>query len=174
MQEPAKSDQGVRARLVATLCLNAAIALTEIIAGMFAGSIALVADAVHNLGDTFAVALALFARVLSLRPPSLRHTYGLRRFEVLSAFLNAAVLVVAAILMVEHAFLRLLHPETIHAGLTILIATVAVAVNGASALLLRRHHPHDLNLRAIFLHLVQDVLSSRTRVWESVSTLLPR
>jgi len=160
MQKRPRSDQDIKGRLVATLCLNAAIALTEIIAGMFAGSIALVADAVHNFGDTCAVTLALFARVLSSRPPSLRHTYGLIRFEVLAAFLNAAVLVVAAILMVERALFRLLHPEPIHAGLIILVATVAFAANSASALLLHRHHPHDLNLRAVFLHLVQDVLSS--------------
>ena len=76
---------------------------------------------------------------LSSRPPSFRHTYGLKRFEVLAAFLNAAVLVVVAVFIMKHALSRLLHPEPVQAGITILVASVALVANSASVLLLRHH-----------------------------------
>jgi len=160
MHEHWKAERTVMTRLLASLCLNAAIALAEIIAGVFSGSVALIADAVHNLGDVCALALSLLARTLSSRPPSFRHTYGLKRFEVLAAFLNAAVLVVIAVFIMKHAFFRLFHPEPVQAGITIVVASVAVVANSASVLLLRHHDPHDLNVRSAFFHLLQDVLSS--------------
>ena len=116
MHEHWKADRTVTTRLLASLCLNAAIALAEIIAGVFSGSVALIADATHNLGDVFALALSLFARALSSRPTSFRHTYGLKRFEVLAAFLNAVVLIVVAVFIVKYALSRLFHPEPVQAG----------------------------------------------------------
>jgi cobalt-zinc-cadmium efflux system protein len=160
MHEHRRAERTVAGRLLASLCLNAVIALSEIIAGVFSGSVALIADATHNLGDVFALALSLLARTLSSRPPSFRHTYGLKRFEVLAAFLNAAVLVVVAVFIMKHALSRLLHPEPVQAGITILVASVALVANSASVLLLRHHDPHDLNVRSAFFHLLQDVLSS--------------
>ena len=153
MHEHRRAERTVAGRLLASLCLNAVIALSEIIAGVFSGSVALIADATHNLGDVFALALSLLARTLSSRPPSFRHTYGLKRFEVLAAFLNAAVLVVVAVFIMKHALSRLLHPEPVQAGITILVASVALVANSASVLLLRHHDPHDLNVRSAFFHL---------------------
>ena len=148
------------ARLLISLCLNAAVAVSEIIAGALAGSAALIADAVHNLGDVCALALSVLARRLSARPASLRHTYGLKRFEILAAFLNAAVLAVISIFIIRHGFQKLLHPEPIHATLTMVVAGAALLANSASVLLLRHHDRDDLNVRSAFLHLLQDALSS--------------
>ncbi len=155
-----KSERTMAARLATSLCLNAIIALTEITGGLLSGSVALIADATHNLGDVFALALAFLARSLSSRPPSFRHSYGLKRFEVLAASLNAAALVAVAVLVIKSAFIRFLHPEPVQAGIIILVATVALVANGASVLLLRHHHPHDLNIRSAFFHLLLDVFSS--------------
>ena len=160
MHNHRKSERAVAARLLASLCLNAAIALAEIVAGVFSGSVALIADATHNLGDVFTLALSFLARTLSSRPPSYRHTYGLKRFEVLAALLNAAVLVVVALFIVRCALSRLFHPQPVQAGITALVAGIALVANGASVLLLRHHDPHDLNVRSAFFHLLQDALSS--------------
>ena len=147
-------------RLWAAAGLNVLITCTEFVGGVFSGSVALIADAVHNLSDVFALVLAAVARSVGSRPPSLRHTYGLKRIEVLSAFLNAAILLLITAFIIREAVLRLLHPSPVKMALTLLIACVALFGNIASVLLLRRHNAHDLNVRSAFLHLVQDALSS--------------
>ncbi len=155
-----KAKRTVAARLLTRLCLSAAIALSEIIAGALAGSAALIADAVHNLGDVCALALSVLASALSSRPTSFRHTYGLKRFEVLAACLNAAVLAVISVFIIRHGFQRLFHPEPVQAGITMVVAMVALVANSASVLLLRHHDRHDLNVRSAFFHLLQDALCS--------------
>lgn len=147
-------------RLWAAAGFNVLITCTEFVGGVFSGSVALIADAVHNLSDVFALVLAAVARSVGARPPSLRHTYGLKRIEVLSAFLNAAILLLITAFIIREAVLRLFHPSPVKMTLTLLIACVALFANIASVLLLKRHNAHDLNVRSAFLHLVQDALSS--------------
>jgi len=157
------TDQGsdrTTVGLLVALCINAIIALAEFIVGAVAGSVALVADATHNFGDVFALALACLARSLGSRPPSLKHTYGLKRIEVVAAVLSASALTGVAVVIVRQAWFRLLHPESHQTGITIAAAGIAVVANGISAILLRHHDPQDLNVRSAFLHLLQDVLSS--------------
>lgn len=152
--------QKLGSRLWISIGLNVLITCAEFVGGFFSGSVALLADAVHNLSDVFALVLAAFARRLGMRPPSLRHTYGLKRFEVLSALLNAAVLLAITAFLMKESFSRLLHPESTRATATLIIATFALVGNLGSALLLRQHDEHDLNVRSAFLHLIQDALSS--------------
>jgi cobalt-zinc-cadmium efflux system protein len=160
MNNSRKSERTLQRRLLASLVLNGLIASAEIIAAVFSGSVALIADATHNLGDMFALALAFLARKLGSRPPTLRHTYGLKRFEVLAASLNAAVLATVTVFIIRHALFRFLHPEPVRTGITMLVAGMAFLANSTSALLLRNHDSHDLNVRSAFLHLSQDALSS--------------
>ena len=174
VHEHGEAEQTIAARLLISLCLNAAVAVSEIIAGALAGSAALIADAVHNLGDVCALALSVLARGLSSRPASLRHTYGLKRFEVLAAFLNAAVLAVISIFIIRHGLQRLLHPEPIEARLTMIVAGVALIANSASVLLLRHHDRDDLNVRSAFLHLLQDALSSLIVLVSAALSKTPR
>ncbi|HEV2398874.1 MAG TPA: cation diffusion facilitator family transporter [Candidatus Sulfotelmatobacter sp.] len=160
--------------LLVSLCINAVIALAELIAGTLAGSVALVADSTHNFGDVFALAVACLARRLGSRPPTLRHTYGLKRIEVIAAVWSASVLICVAILIVRQALARLLHPEPYQTGITIAVASVAVVANGVSALLLRHHDPQDLNVRSAFLHLAQDAVSSLLVVVSALVTTRTR
>jgi cobalt-zinc-cadmium efflux system protein len=153
-------DEKLGTRLWASVGLNVLITCAEFVGGFVSGSVALLADAVHNLSDVFALVLAAFARTLGMRPPSLRHTYGLKRFEVLSALVNAVVLLVITTLLMRESITRLLHPTPTRASITLIIATFALVGNLGSVLLLRRHDEHDLNVRSAFLHLVQDALSS--------------
>jgi cobalt-zinc-cadmium efflux system protein len=153
-------DQKLGIRLWISVGLNVLITCAEFVGGFFSGSVALLADAAHNLSDVFALVLAAFARTLGMRPPTLQHTYGLKRFEVLSALLNVLVLLAITAFLMKESFSRLLHPTPTRATVTLIIATFALVGNLGSVLLLRQHDEHDLNVRSAFLHLIQDTLSS--------------
>ena len=147
-------------RLWATAALNMAIAVAEILGGVFSGSLALLSDATHNLGDLVAVLLALFARRLSRRPPTTRHTYGLKRVEVMAALINASLLIGATVFIAREAVLRILHPAPVARGIMLVVALVALGANAAAVLLLRHHDHEDVNVRSAFLHMAQDAFAS--------------
>jgi cobalt-zinc-cadmium efflux system protein len=147
-------------RLWASAALNLGITLVELIGGLWAGSLALLADAAHNLTDVGALGLAIFARGLGRRAPTPRHTYGLKRAEVVAALINAAALIAISALIGREAVSRLLHPAPVHGSVMLVAAIVAFAGNVASVLLLRTHSTEDINVRSAFLHLAQDALAS--------------
>ncbi len=153
-------DGALDGRLLASLGLNVAITVAEVIGGAMAGSLALLADAAHNLSAVAALGLAVWARRLGRRPPTLRHTYGLKRAEVIAALANAVTLVAVTALIARAAVDRLQHPAPIDRGLMLGVALVALAANAGSVLLLRRHDRRDVNVRSAFLHLAQDALAS--------------
>ena len=153
-------DGALDRRLWATAALNVAITLAELLGGLFSGSLALLSDAAHNFSDVVAVAMALWARRLSRRPPTLRHTYGLKRVEVVAALVNAMSLVGVTVLIARESVIRLLHPQPVAQGLMLVVALVALVANVGSVLLLRRHDKNDVNVRGAFLHMAQDALAS--------------
>jgi len=154
--EPGNLDR----RLWASAALNLGITLVEIAGGLWAGSLALLADAAHNLADVGALGLAIFARRLGRRAPTPRHTYGLKRAEVVAALLNAAALIAISALIGREAVGRLFHPEAVRASVMLIAAAVAFLANVGSVLLLRAHSSEDINVRSAFLHLAQDALAS--------------
>jgi cobalt-zinc-cadmium efflux system protein len=147
-------------RLWATAALNLFITLAEFIGGLLAGSLALLSDAAHNLGDVTALVVAIVARRISRRPATVRHTYGFKRVEVLAALINAVTLIAVTVLIAREAVLRLLHPEPVAQGIMLVLGLVALGVNVGSVLLLRRHDKNDVNVRSAFLHMAQDALAS--------------
>jgi len=156
----AHSHHGIDRRLWATAALNMAIAVVEILGGVFSGSMALLSDATHNVGDLVAVLLALFARRLSRRPPTPRHTYGLKRVEVMAALINAMLLIGATVFIAREAVHHLLHPAPVARGIMLVVALVALGANAASVFLLRHHDHDDVNVRSAFLHMAQDAFAS--------------
>jgi len=154
------SDGVLDKRLWATAALNLVITLGEFVGGLLAGSLALLSDAAHNLSDVVAIVLALLARRLGRRPPTLRHTYGFKRVEVVAALVNAVTLIAVTALIAREAVVRLLHPEPVAQGIMLTVALVALGANVGSVLLLRRHDKHDVNVRSAFLHMAQDALAS--------------
>jgi cobalt-zinc-cadmium efflux system protein len=140
--------------------LNLAFVLVEAGAGVLAGSLALVADAGHNLSDVLALALAWGATVLCRRVPTARRTYGWRRSSILAALLNAVALVLVVCIVAWEAIDRLLHPQPVDAGPMIAVAALGVLVNGAAALLFLGGRQHDANIRGAFLHLAADAAVS--------------
>lgn len=147
-------------RLGWSIWLNVLITATECIGGLLSGSLALLSDAIHNLSDVASLAIALFARKLSRRPPTGKHSFGLVRLEVISALVNAATILVVSTLICREAVLRLLHPEPVQRTIMLVVALIGLGANFASMLLLKNHAHGDLNMRGAFLHLLQDTLSS--------------
>lgn len=158
-QTPSK-DGSLNRKLVFSIALNALIVVVEVIGGILSGSLSLLSDAMHNLSDVAALTLALVARLVGRRPPSLSHTYGLGRMEVLAALANSATLLVVSTLICRSAVLRLLHPEPVNGGLMLVVAVIGLLANLFSMLLLKGHDHSDVNMRGAFLHLMQDTLSS--------------
>lgn len=154
--EPGNLDR----RLWASASLNLGITLVELAGGLWAGSLALLADAAHNLADVGALGLAIFARRLGRRPPTPRHTYGLKRAEVVAALINAAALIAISALIGREAVSRLFHPAPVRASVMLVAAAVAFLANVGSVLLLRTHSNEDINVRSAFLHLAQDAMAS--------------
>jgi cobalt-zinc-cadmium efflux system protein len=154
------SHDAMDRRLLWSALLNTAITAAEVAGGVLSGSLALLADAVHNLSDVVALLMALVARRLARRPPSSSHTYGLKRVEVLSALLNALVLLAITAFIAREALVRLMKPEPVRSGLMLAVALVALVANLFSVMLLRGHGREDLNVKSAFLHLLQDALAS--------------
>ncbi len=153
-------DGSLNRKLAFSIAMNTLIVVVEIAGGILSGSLSLLSDAMHNLSDVAALTLALVARILGRRPPSLKHTYGLGRLEVLAAMLNSATLLVVATLICREAVQRLFHPEPVKGGIMFVVALISLLANLASVLLLKSHDHLDLNMRGVFLHLMQDTLSS--------------
>src|SRR3977135_2282775 len=136
--------------------LNLAFVLVEAVYGVLAHSMALLADAGHNLSDVLALTLAWGASTLARRGPSERFTYGLRSSSILVALLNAALLLVVTGGIAWEAVNRLAAPKPVAGKTVIWVALVGILVNGASAMLFARDRRHDVNMRGAFLHLAAD------------------
>jgi len=158
---------------VIALVLNGALLGGEIAGGLAFGSLALLADAVHQASDVIALAIALGAQVLVTRPGSARHTYGLRRAEALGAQVNAVLLIAAAVWIFAEAVQRFDEPHSIDGLGVVLLASGALTVNALSAVLLARARgsERDLNLRGAFLHMTADAGGSVAAVAAGVGVL---
>ncbi len=138
------------------IVLNLGFIVVEVFFGFIAHSMALLADAGHNLGDVLGLLVAGGASLLARRKPSERRTYGFRRATILAALGNAVLLVVATVAIAWECIRRLNEPVAIHGGLVAAVAAAGVVVNGVSALLLMKGKNRDVNVQAAFVHLAAD------------------
>ncbi len=152
--------------------LNVAFVIAEVVAGLLSGSMALIADAGHNLSDVLSLALAWGASVLAARPPSARFTYGLKSSSILAAIANAALLWVALGAILVETIRRFSNPAPVEGGTMIAVAAIGIAVNGLSALLFIGGRKRDLNLRAAFVHLMADAAVSAGVVLAGIAVVL--
>lgn len=142
------------------IALNLAFVAAEVTAGLVSGSMALIADAGHNLSDVLSLLLAWGASVLAARPPSERFTYGLKSSSILAAIANAALLWVALGAILVETIRRFGDPAPVEGATMIAVAAIGIVVNGCSAVLFARGRKADLNLRAAFQHLLADAAVS--------------
>jgi cobalt-zinc-cadmium efflux system protein len=164
---PASFD---RAFAVGTV-LNIGIVLTQLVFGYLANSLALMADAAHNLSDVVGLLLAWGAAWLSRRSPTTGRTYGYRRASILAALGNAALLLVATGGIAVEAVRRFAEPQQLEAGTVIWVAALAIVLNGAVALMFMRGRHGDLNIEGAFLHMLGDAAVSFGVVLAAALTL---
>ncbi|RJR46429.1 MAG: cation transporter [Desulfobacteraceae bacterium] len=147
-------------RLLVTLGLNLMIPAAQVAGGIYANSMALISDAVHNFSDCTAILIAYLAFLIGRKGASLSHSFGYKRAEILGAAINVALLVAAAAFILYEAVERFRHPQPVMGQIVIYLAGVGILGNGLSAWLLHRGSAHSLNVRGAFLHMVGDMLTS--------------
>jgi cobalt-zinc-cadmium efflux system protein len=141
--------------LIVSICLNLGFAVAELIFGLLANSLALVADSIHDASDAVALGLSYFGLRMSERAPNRRRTFGYRKVRILTAFLNAVVLAGLTVFVIRAAILRIMSPEPVKSPILIAMAVAGLVVNGLAVLLLRSDR-HSLNIRAAMWHLLED------------------
>ncbi len=146
--------------LLLVTVLNLLITVAEFVGGFISNSLALLSDAVHNLGDTFAIILAYIANRVSKRSANERKTFGYKRIEILAALLNAVVLIVIIIFLFREAWFRFYNPEPIKGLIMFIVATVGLLANLLSVVLLKKDSGKNINIKAAYLHLLGDTISS--------------
>lgn len=148
-------------RLLLAIGFNLLLTVVEIVGGLLSGSLALLADALHNFGDCGSLIIALVARRWSRKKADPRRTFGYSRAEVVGAVINLTALMVVAIYLVFEAIERIIFPqETINGMLVIVVATVALVVDLGTVLLLWAGRGSSVNIRAAVLHNISDALAS--------------
>lgn len=147
-------------RLLATSLLNIIFTLVEIVGGIISNSLSLLSDALHNLADSSAIFVAYVAHLISKRKPTTHKTFGFRRFEILAAFLNSVLLIGICLYLFVEAYRRFVNPEPIRGLVMLIVAIVGLLANLASVFILQRDKAKNLNVKAAYLHLMGDTLSS--------------
>jgi cobalt-zinc-cadmium efflux system protein len=142
------------------IALNAGFIVLEVIFGLLSDSLALLADAGHNLSDVLGLVLAWGANELAKRAASERRTYGLKRTTILAALFNALILLVGVGFIVREAIERFREPAPVAGGTVIWVAALGILVNGVTAWLFFSGRKQDLNVRGAFLHMAADAAVS--------------
>jgi len=142
------------------IALNTAFVVLEAVFGFLANSVALIADAGHNLSDVLGLLIAWVASILARRPPTTRYTYGLRGTSILAALFNAIFLLVATGAITWEAALRLFNPQPVAGPTVMAVATAGIVINGFTAWLFASGRKDDLNIRGAYLHMAADAAVS--------------
>lgn len=156
---PIDPDSGDR-RVTMAVVVNLLLTLVQIVAGVISGSLALIADAIHNLSDALSLVIALAARRIARRPADANMTFGYGRAEVVAALINYTTLIVIAVYLAAEGINRLIDPTEVKGWIVVVVATVALAVDAVTALLIFRMQRGSVNMRAAFLHNLMDALGS--------------
>ena len=144
------------ARILTAFLLNLFFSVFELIGGILTGSVAILSDALHDLGDAAGIGLSFLLERKSRKQPDATHTYGYARYSVLGGLITTVILLAGSCLVIYNAILRLLNPSPIHYNGMLIFAVVGITVNLAAALFTR--HGDSLNQRAVNLHMLEDVL----------------
>jgi cobalt-zinc-cadmium efflux system protein len=149
-----------KGRLLFTIVLNFVITIAEIIGGIISGSLALISDALHNFSDGISVIISYIALKLKSKKNSLKHTFGLKRAEILAAVINASVLIVICIYLFYEAIIRIMEPKEIDASVMSIVAFIGLIANLLAVVLLKKFSSESLNIRSAYIHLLGDTYSS--------------
>ena len=151
------APNGDRRALTGALVLILLFMAGEVVFGIVANSLALLADAGHMLTDAAALGLAIFAASMAARPAQGRWTFGYKRVEVLAAQINGLTLLIIGVWIVYGAIRRLISPDDVQGGIMLVVALVGILVNGVATLLLSRASRESINVRGAFVHVLNDL-----------------
>ncbi|ASB47856.1 cation diffusion facilitator family transporter [Alkalitalea saponilacus] len=151
-----KKDPGVRKRLKVAFVLNFSFTIIEFIGGVYTNSMAIISDAIHDLGDTVAIGSALWLEKVATKKRDSKYTYGYKRFSTLGALLTSLILLVGSVIIIYEAIPRLIAPQPVLAMGMMWLAVLGIVFNGIAVLRLRGGNA-SLNNRAVMLHLMEDV-----------------
>ncbi len=167
-----RRESNKESQLALALLISVGIMLLELAGSLVSNSLALLGDAGHVFTDVFALGLSILAVRLSKRPHTGSMTYGFHRIEILIAFLNAGTLITVSLYVLYEAFLQFLHPPEVKAPILLAVASIGLLGNAASAALVWPQRRRDLNIRAVFLHILGDMLATIGAVVGGVALLL--
>jgi cobalt-zinc-cadmium efflux system protein len=159
-------------RVAAAVAVNLLLTVVQIVAGVISGSLALIADAIHNLSDAVSLIIALAARRISRRPADASMTFGYGRAEVVAAMINYTTLIVIAVYLAAEGINRLIDPTEVQGWIVVVVAAIALVIDAVTALLIFRMQKGSVNMRAAFLHNVMDALGSVAVIFGGTLILL--
>lgn len=167
-----RHDSGNMRRVMGALVLTGAFMIVEVIGGLLAGSLALLADAGHMLTDTMSLALAAVAFHVAKRPADGRLTYGYQRFQMLAAFVNGLSLLLIVGWILFEAVTRFLHPQAVLGRTMFVVATLGLVVNLIAFVILHGGDRENLNIRGAAIHVAGDLLGSVAAIAAAVVIVL--
>ncbi|ETO03822.1 cation efflux system protein [Reticulomyxa filosa] len=146
--------------LILSLGINLLLSLVQVIAGLISGSMALIADAFHNLSDVFSFAIVLGARIIGKKPPDIFKSFGYKRIEIIAALINLINIILISVFLILESILRYLEPKEIDGNIIVYTSIFAIGINILTAILVYAVTHKSLNIKAAFLHNISDALSS--------------
>ncbi|PNR94978.1 cation diffusion facilitator family transporter [Petrotoga olearia] len=155
-----EEEKALDFKLLLSVILNFGITIAEILGGIFSNSLALLSDAIHNLNDTSAIFISYIARVLSKKERDPKRTYGYKRVETLAAFVNTEILMVIAVYLLIEGINKLSNPSIIQGNIMLTVAFIGLTGNLTTAYLLHSGSKTNLNIKATFIHVLSDTISS--------------
>jgi len=146
--------------LVIVVALNFIITITELVGGMFSGSISLISDSLHNLSDGISIIISYIAIRISKKERDTKRTFGYKRATILAALVNSSVLISISVYLFSEAYSRFVNPQPINGSLVIWVAVIGLFANILGVILLQKGAKGDMNIKSSYLHLLSDALSS--------------
>jgi cobalt-zinc-cadmium efflux system protein len=159
-------------RIAWAVAINIMLTVVQIVGGILSGSLALIADAIHNLSDALSLGLALLARIIARRPADDTMTFGYGRAEIVAALINYTTLILLGLFLAYEAILRLFDPKDVDGWSVVIIAAFALGIDTLTALLTYALSKRSMNIRAAFLHNVADALSSVAVIIAGIAIIL--
>lgn len=142
------------------ILLNIIITVGQVIGGLISGSVALLSDALHNFSDVISLALSYITNRIAKKNPTKKQTFGFKRAEILSAFVNSATLIGVAIFLIVEGIERMANPQPINSDIVIWFALGSIIINFLSVVILHNDSKESLNVKSAYIHLLTDVLTS--------------
>lgn len=154
------SDESNDKRVAVAIWANGILTLVQIAGGIFAGSLALIADALHNFSDMASLVIAFAARKVARRPADARMTFGYGRIEIVAALINYTTLILVGVYLIYEGVMRMFDPPAVQGWAVVVLGSVALVVDTLTAWLTYSMQKGSVNIRALFLHNLSDALAS--------------